>query len=178
MKILVLKSSGNIHGNTSTLVDEFIRGAKENGHDIEVIDLVKSHINGCTGCNACGMNGTCVQRDDMTKVYMNKLLDSDALVLSGPTYYFNIPAQLKVFIDRFYSRTYTITNKHMKTAFITTCWNSDEETISIIRTYINKLNDYMSFESIGNIYATGCTSVNTTKRSYLKEAYELGKKFK
>lgn len=177
MKILVLKSSGNVHGNTNTLVDELIRGARENGHEIEELDLVRSNLNGCTGCNACGMNGNCVQQDDMTNEFMNKLLTADALVLSSPTYYFNISAQLKAFIDRFYSWTSKISSKHMKTAFITTCWNSDDETISIIRDYINKLNDYMNFESVGEIYATGCTSLEITKRMYLDKAYELGEKF-
>lgn len=31
MKILVLKSSGNKHGSSNMLADEFIRGAKEIG---------------------------------------------------------------------------------------------------------------------------------------------------
>lgn len=176
MKILVLKSSGNIHGNTNTLVAELIRGAKENDNVVEELDLVRANLHGCQGCNACGMNGTCVQKDDMTNEFMNKLLNADALVMSTPTYYFNISAQLKMFIDRFYSQTMNITRKHMKTAFITTCWNSDDDTVRIIRDYINKINDYMHFDSVGSIYATGCTGLESTKK-YLNEAYELGKKF-
>ena len=34
MKIVVLKGSPRSNGNSNALADEFIRGAKENGHDI------------------------------------------------------------------------------------------------------------------------------------------------
>lgn len=34
MKILVFKTSGNKHGSSNMLADEFIRGANENEHEI------------------------------------------------------------------------------------------------------------------------------------------------
>ena len=36
MKILVLNGSPRPKGNTAALVDAFVEGAKENGHDITV----------------------------------------------------------------------------------------------------------------------------------------------
>ncbi|WP_288346283.1 NADPH-dependent FMN reductase family protein [uncultured Haemophilus sp.] len=39
MKILVLKSSGNKHGYSNMLANEFIRGVKETGHAITEFDL-------------------------------------------------------------------------------------------------------------------------------------------
>ena len=36
MKVLVLESSRNKNGSSNLLADEFIRGAKENGHEITV----------------------------------------------------------------------------------------------------------------------------------------------
>ena len=38
MKILVLESSGNKHGSSNMLAEAFIRGTKENGHDITEFD--------------------------------------------------------------------------------------------------------------------------------------------
>nr|WP_296464123.1 NAD(P)H-dependent oxidoreductase [uncultured Acetatifactor sp.] len=37
MKILVLNGSPRPKGNTAALVDAFVEGAKENGHDITVV---------------------------------------------------------------------------------------------------------------------------------------------
>lgn len=44
MKILVLKSSGNKHGSSNMLADEFIRGAKETGYAITEFDVFRADI--------------------------------------------------------------------------------------------------------------------------------------
>ena len=49
------------------LADEFIRGAKENGHVITEYDLIRKDIRPCSGCNVCGMSGPCVYKDDYEK---------------------------------------------------------------------------------------------------------------
>ena len=38
MKIIVLEGSPNKNGSSNMLADEFIRGAKEAGHEVAVID--------------------------------------------------------------------------------------------------------------------------------------------
>ncbi len=38
MKIVILTGSYNLHGTSNTLVDEFIKGAKENSHEIVRFD--------------------------------------------------------------------------------------------------------------------------------------------
>ena len=83
MKIVVLKSSGNTHGSSNLLADEFIRGAKESDHTITEIDVFRANVKSCTGCVACGYEGTCVQRDDMTYI-RRTILDSDMMLLARP----------------------------------------------------------------------------------------------
>ena len=51
--ILVIQGGGRVNGNTSQLVDAFIRGAKETGNFVENISLNKTEVKGCIGCNAC-----------------------------------------------------------------------------------------------------------------------------
>ena len=41
MKIVVLEGSPNRHGSSNMLAGEFIRGAKEANHSIEVIDVAQ-----------------------------------------------------------------------------------------------------------------------------------------
>ena len=86
MKILVLKSSGNKKGSSVILADEFIRGAKENGHDITEYSLIRKDIRPCTGCNACGMDGPCVQKDDYEKELKTLIKQTDMIVFAMPVY--------------------------------------------------------------------------------------------
>ena len=50
-RILILSSSPRKGGNSDTLCDEFLRGAKEAGHDVEKIFLRDKKINYSTGCS-------------------------------------------------------------------------------------------------------------------------------
>ena len=49
-RVLILSSSPRRHGNSDTLCDEFLRGAREAGHDAEKIFLRDRTIYYCTGC--------------------------------------------------------------------------------------------------------------------------------
>ena len=53
MKIIVLEGSPNIHGSSNMLAEEFVRGAKEAGHEVTVIDIAHADIHPCTGCVSC-----------------------------------------------------------------------------------------------------------------------------
>lgn len=44
MKILVLESSPNRHGSSNMLAGEFIRGAEEAGHRVQVVDVAHADI--------------------------------------------------------------------------------------------------------------------------------------
>lgn len=54
MKIVILMASPNPDGSTAILTSQFQKGAVENGHQVEVINVCDLQINPCTGCVACG----------------------------------------------------------------------------------------------------------------------------
>ena len=62
MKILVLEGSPNRHGSSNFLAEEFIRGAKEAGHAVEVIDAAHADLHPCTGCVRCGYEAPASRR--------------------------------------------------------------------------------------------------------------------
>ncbi len=64
-------------GNSDTLCDEFIRGAKKAGHVVEKVRLAEKKLGYCTGCYACQKLRRCVQNDDG-----KKMLDADVIVLA------------------------------------------------------------------------------------------------
>ena len=175
MKILVLKGSPNINGSTNMLADSFSKGANEAGHEIVEIDAAHADISPCIGCVNCGYEGECVLHDDMDK-FRTEILSSDMLVFATPLYYYGMSAQLKILIDRFCSRNFSIQQKHFKSALLTVAYNSDDWTFDALEAHYDTLLRYLNLEDKGRILGYGCGTPSMTKFSkYPQKAYELGK---
>ncbi|MBS5112458.1 MAG: flavodoxin family protein [Coprobacillus cateniformis] len=175
MKITVLQGSPHKNGSSNLLANEFIKGAKENGHSIEVLDVAHMNMHPCLGCGHCGMNGECVYKDD-NQTIRDILLSSDMVVFVTPIYYFGMSAQLKMVVDRFYSYTMKLSDKHLKAVLITAAWDNNEDVMPYCAKHYEKLCRYMNFENCGMILGTGCGSPEMTKTSvHMQEAYQLGK---
>ncbi len=95
MKILLLESSGNKNGSSNLLAASFIRGVLENGHDVMEYDVFRADIRPCFGCNSCGTNGPCVQKDAFETQLKGLIRETDMMVFVMPVYYYNWPAKLK-----------------------------------------------------------------------------------
>lgn len=176
MKILVLKSSGNKHGSSNMIADEFIRGATDRGHDVTEYDVIRADIRACLGCNHCGMNGVCVRNDDYENELKDMIRQTDMLVFVMPVYYYNWPAQLKTVIDRFYSVTGELSRMRKKTALITVAWDNTDSAFDVVRAYYHKICEYMNFQDQGMVIGKGCGTPEMTKHSrYMNEARQLGK---
>lgn len=179
MKILVLESSGNKNGSSNMLAKEFIRGAEENGNVITEFDVIHADIHPCLGCNHCGMNGPCVQKDDYEKTLKNLIRQTDMLVFVMPVYYYNWPAQLKMVVDRFYSFTYELTRMRKKTSLIAVAWDNTDAAFEVVRAYYRRICEYMDFQDQGEVIGKGCGTPSMTKRSrYMEEAYRLGRRIR
>ena len=79
MKIVVLEGSPNKKGSSNMLAEQFIQGATEAGHSVQVIDAAHANIHPCTGCIHCGYEGPCSQKDDMDQI-RHAILDADMMV--------------------------------------------------------------------------------------------------
>lgn len=175
MKILVLEGSPHKKGSSNLLAEQFIQGAKEAGHTMEIIDVAHLSMHPCLGCDACGMDGPCVQKDDNQRI-RNALLTCDMAVFVTPLYYFGFSAQMKMVIDRFYSYTYRLTHRHLKTALIVAAYDREEDTMHSLVTHYRKLCDYMTFQDQGMVLGYGCGTPSMTAHSVsMQEAYELGR---
>lgn len=178
MKILVLGGSPNKNGSTQILIENFARDAKEAGHTVTVLYVAHMDVRPCTGCIACGYDGPCVQRDDMSQI-RKAVLESDMLVFATPLYFFGISAQLKTVIDRFCAFSSRINMRNKKSAFLSVAWNDDDWTMDAIREHYLTLVKYLNLRDMGMVLGTGCGTPAMTRRSrYPQAAYELGKKLK
>lgn len=175
MKIVVLTGSPRRNGNTAFLADRFIKGATESGHDVFQFDCASHKIEGCLGCNACGMNGACVLKDDFGLVRQH-IVDADMVVFVTPMYYFGFSAQLKKVVDRFYAINGKIKGDSKKAAFIMAYANSSPKDAQPMIVHYQTLVDYMGWKDAGQVIAPGMWTVGEVKNtSFADKAYLFGK---
>lgn len=122
MRIVMLMGSPNEKGSSRMLVDSFRQGAKEAGHQVEMLDIAHANIHPCMGCIHCGYEGPCAQKDDMAEI-RSKILVADMIVFVTPLYYYGMTAQMKTMIDRFCAFNSSLQSKKMKSALLSVAWN-------------------------------------------------------
>lgn len=75
-KTLVLNGSPRLKGNTATLSDQLVAGAREVGAIAEIIYLHGLDIQACDACEVCQTGGKgCVIADDMQDSAPRGVLD-------------------------------------------------------------------------------------------------------
>jgi len=173
--VLILSASPRNGGNSDTLCDEFLRGAREAGHDAEKIFLRDHKIGYCTGCGACGSTHKCVQSDDMEKI-LDKMVKADVIVMATPVYFYTMDAQMKTLIDRTVPRYTEISDKEFY--FIVTAADPDQSnltrTVDGLRGFTEEC--LPDSNEKGVIYATGVwQSGEILNHSAMKQAYSMGK---
>lgn len=174
--VLILSSSPRRGGNSDTLCDEFMRGAKESGNQVEKIFLKDKHINYCTGCSVCSMHGKpCPQKDDANEI-VEKMIAADIIVMATPVYFYTMSAQMKTLIDRTCARYLEIKDKEFY--FIISAAETSipmmERTIEGFRGFLDCLEDP---KERGVIYGVGAWKIGEINdKASMSEAYEMGKK--
>jgi multimeric flavodoxin WrbA len=178
--MLVFKGSPREKGNSSLLADKAAEGAKNRGVEIEGFALHRLDIRPCDACNICQETGVCVLKDDMQPLY-SRMLDSDAILIASPVYWFTMSAQTKLFIDRWYALQGTNGNllKGKRFGIILTYGDSDPYTsgaINAIRTFEDMFH-YIQAELVGLVYGSANDEGDVLSLPKLmQQAYQLGEK--
>ena len=174
-KLLVLSGSPRKGGNSDTLCDRFMLGAKEAGNQVEKIFLRDKRINHCFACGTCqGNGGRCAQKDDMAQI-LDKMILADVIVMATPVYFYNMNGQMKTLIDRTYARYTEISDKEMYFIMTAAVGRKDllERTLEGFRGFTSCLS---KAREKGVIYGTGAWSIGDIKGSpAMTQAYEMGK---
>jgi multimeric flavodoxin WrbA len=100
MKILAIAGSPRRKGNTDTLLEQAMAGARSAGAEVDHVVLSNLKIAPCIECNRCFKTGRCAVLDDYQLLY-DKTLEADGIILAAPIFFMNLSAQAKTFIDRF-----------------------------------------------------------------------------
>lgn len=99
IKVTCIVGSARAHGSTGYLIDTFIQGLDQTAVDVRKYCIGDVKIGFCHGCKKCYVDGECIQEDDV-KTIVSDIISSDYVVIAAPSYWADVPGQLKTFFDR------------------------------------------------------------------------------
>lgn len=102
MNVLGISGTPRKGGNSEILLNAALEPFGEAGWSITRILLSRAKIAPCIGCETCVGRKSCFIDDDMQEVYA-AFQACDAIIISAPSYWRNVPAQLKALFDRSYA---------------------------------------------------------------------------
>ncbi len=102
MKVVAFNGSARKDGNTAILIRHVLEVLEKEGIETELIQLSGEQIHGCMACGTCRKikNKECKIVNDNVNLYIQKIAESDGLILGSPTYFSMMSPELKALIDR------------------------------------------------------------------------------
>ncbi|MGN0976854.1 MAG: flavodoxin family protein [Faecousia sp.] len=184
MKATCIVGSARSHGSTAYLIDTIIQGMQETGITTKKYCIGEETIHYCLGCKKCYSDGLCVQKDDVHKI-VSDILDSDYVVMAAPSYWADVPGQLKTFFDR--NTPYGDTNpnrllqaqKEIKGVAIALRAGVRQQENKLILNAIQHYFGHLGIDTVKRISICETDSLDDLLEKHQKEiaeVYELGKK--
>ena len=137
MKVMAFNGSPRNNWNTATLLNKALEGASSQGAETEIIHLYDLNFKGCISCFACktrgGKNyGKCAVKDELMPA-LEKIEESDAIILGSPIYLGAVTGEMRSFLERLiypyltYDDTPTLFPRKINTGFIYTMGITDDQ---------------------------------------------------
>jgi multimeric flavodoxin WrbA len=102
MKVLAINSSPRKNGNTAILLKTVLAELKAEGIRTELLQMGAKPIQGCLACTKCFKNKDfrCAVDKDYFNDWLAKVREADGLLLGSPTYFSDVNAGMRAFIER------------------------------------------------------------------------------
>lgn len=104
MKVIAINGSPRKKWNTAMLLEKALEGARSQGAETELVNLYDINYKGCESCFACKLKGgksygRCNIKDDLTPI-LDRITESDALILGSPIYLGTATGEMRSFFER------------------------------------------------------------------------------
>jgi multimeric flavodoxin WrbA len=185
MKVLGILGSPRPGGNSDILLEQALTGAREVGAKTEKIVLCQKEISGCLNCGKCNETGSCTIKDDMLEIH-REILEVDAVIHSGPVYFWSMTSQMKAYLDRWcaffdgnwdWHKAYRPRMEGKRIGLITVCGDPDVSTADPVVHSFKALCQFSNLSWLGAVLASAGAKGEIAKNEEAKkEAYELGRK--
>ena len=102
MKVTAFNGSARKDGNTASLIKFVFEELEKEGIETELFQLSGKKIRGCTACFKCYKNkdGHCAVKGDVLNECIDKMVESDGIILGSPTYFADVSSEIKAVMDR------------------------------------------------------------------------------
>src|SRR5690349_8986927 len=102
MIVTAFNGSPRRNGNTSLLIRHVFEELKKQGIETEMVQVGGENIHGCRACYQCfsRKDGRCAMEDDIVNSCIEKMLESDGIIIGSPTYFAAPTPETKALIDR------------------------------------------------------------------------------
>ncbi len=204
MKVIGINGSPRKDWNCGKALDSALSGAAAEGAEIKRYDLFDLNFTGCKSCFGCKLLGgpsfcRCALQDDLTSV-LTEILAADALIVSAPIYYGDVPGAVRNLYERIlfpanlYDMSKTGYDKRVNVGLIYTMgapdpafngnlaekdkqkfemFVGDTKVLNILDTY--QFDDYSKYASAMFDPAAKKNRLETVFPEDLKKAFEMGK---
>ena len=175
--VLIISTSLRGGSNSEILAKECEKGAREAGHNVELISLKGKEIKFCIGCLTWQETGECVlkDKDDVAEI-MDKVKNADVVVYATPIYYYEMSGQMKTLLDRMnpmYSMDYKFRDIYM---IATAAEDADSAFTKAYNGLLGWVECFEKAELKGLVAGGGIDDSNTASshKDIMQKAYELG----
>jgi multimeric flavodoxin WrbA len=102
MKVVAFNGSARRDGNTALLIMRVLNVLEKEGIKTELIQLAGERLDGCQACRSCieKKNRRCINEGDKLNKHIEKMLESDGIILGSPVYFSMMTSEMKALIDR------------------------------------------------------------------------------
>ena len=102
MKVTAFNGSPRKQGNTSLLLGQALSALDKEGINTELVQVGGEPLRGCIACYQCfaRKDRRCAVADDIANSCIEKMLDSDGIIIGSPTYFAALTPETKALIDR------------------------------------------------------------------------------
>jgi len=172
MKILAINGSHR-KGNIDFMLDILLNSLKENGAETEIIELRKKDIRFCNaGDYCCPKTHKCDIKDDMAEIN-NKLEQADIIILASPSYFSNVSARMKNFMDR--CNPYWFNKKLKgKKAFLLGVGGGEDRSVKEMLNTMKTFIKILEIKEIGSYYTKADKVGEADNSKVIKELKEIG----
>lgn len=176
-KVLIISTSLRSGSNSEILAKECEKGAKDAGHEVELVSLKEKNIKFCIGCFTCLSKGVCVLKDDVEEI-MEKVKEAEVIVYATPIYYYEMSGQMKTLLDRLnplYSSDYEFRDIYM---IATAAENDNSAFEKAYNGLFGWVDCFEKAELKGVVTGAGISEAKEVGKhvDVMQKAYELGKK--
>ncbi len=177
MRLLALNGSPRKGGNTDLLLQEILRGWRDQGRQGEILYLYRHDIRPCVDCRKCKKGDLlCPLPDSMQRIYP-KLDRADGILLGTPLYWYGPSGPMKLLMDRI--RPYVANRKLTDKSAFLVCPSAEGPTACgpVVEMFRESCR-YLGMDYRGELLATAYEKGQVkNKPDDLLRAYEMGKEW-